>query len=41
MREVLWSFAAFALVESRTLEAGAAYSVVESYVLGDAEKMRT
>lgn len=38
---VAWSFAAFALMESRTLAAGAAYSIVESFVLGSAEKVRT
>lgn len=41
MRKVLWSFEAFALVESRTLAEGPVYSVVESYVLGGAEKVRT
>jgi RNA 2',3'-cyclic 3'-phosphodiesterase len=41
MRKVEWSFAEFALVESRTLEKGPVYSVVESYVLGGAEKVRT
>jgi 2'-5' RNA ligase len=41
MPEVSWSFDAFALVESRTLAEGPVYSVVESYVLGSAEKMRT
>ncbi len=41
MRKVLWSFEAFALIESRTLAAGPVYSVVESYVLGSAEKVRT
>jgi RNA 2',3'-cyclic 3'-phosphodiesterase len=41
MRPVAWSFAAFALIESRTLGSGAAYSIVESFVLGDAEKVRT
>jgi RNA 2',3'-cyclic 3'-phosphodiesterase len=41
MRPVAWSFAAFALIESRTLAAGAAYSVVESFVLGSTEKVRT
>ena len=39
--EVSWSFDAFALIESRTLAEGPVYSVVESYVLGGAEKMRT
>jgi 2'-5' RNA ligase len=41
MPEVSWSFDAFALIESRTLPEGPVYSVVESYVLGDAEKMLT
>ena len=41
MRAVTWSFPAFALIESRTLESGPLYSVVESFVLGDAEKVRT
>ena len=41
MRQVLWSFDAFALVESRTLPEGPVYSVVESFVLGSAEKVRT
>jgi 2'-5' RNA ligase len=39
MRKVPWSFDAFALVESRTLAEGPVYSVVESYVLGGAEKL--
>ena len=41
MREVPWSFDAFALVESRTLAEGPVYSVVESYVLDDAQRVRT
>ena len=41
MREVQWSFDAFALIESRTLPEGPVYSVVESYLLGGAEKVRT
>ena len=41
MRKVLWSFDAFALVESRTLPEGPVYSVVESFVLGSTEKVRT
>ncbi|HEV2228456.1 MAG TPA: RNA 2',3'-cyclic phosphodiesterase [Steroidobacteraceae bacterium] len=41
MRKVQWSFDAFALIESRTLAEGPVYSVVESYVLGGAEKVRT
>jgi 2'-5' RNA ligase len=40
-RKVEWSFDEFALIESRTLETGPVYSVVESYVLGSAEKVRT
>lgn len=40
VQKVLWSFEAFALVESRTLAEGPVYSVVESYVLGDSEKLR-
>ena len=40
MRKVLWSFDSFALVESRTLAEGPVYSVVESYVLGGAERLR-
>jgi RNA 2',3'-cyclic 3'-phosphodiesterase len=41
MRKVEWSFDEFSLIESRTLEEGPVYSVVESYVLGGAEKVRT
>ena len=41
MRSVSWSFDEFALIESRTLPEGPVYSVVESYVLGSAEKVRT
>jgi 2'-5' RNA ligase len=41
MSRVPWSFGAFALVESRTLAEGPVYSVVESYVLGGAEKVAT
>jgi RNA 2',3'-cyclic 3'-phosphodiesterase len=41
MRPITWSFDAFALVESRTLSGGPVYSVVESFVLGSAEKVRT
>jgi 2'-5' RNA ligase len=41
MRPITWSFAAFTLVESRTLSTGPVYSVVESFVLGSAEKVRT
>jgi 2'-5' RNA ligase len=40
MRKVQWSFDEFVLMESRTLEQGPVYSVVESYVLGSAEKVR-
>ena len=39
VRNVQWSFDEFALIESRTLAEGPVYSVVESYVLGDAQKM--
>ena len=39
-RSVAWSFAQFALVESRTLPAGPVYSVVDSFVLANAEKLR-
>lgn len=41
MRRVLWSFDSFALIESRTLPEGPVYSVVESFVLGSADKMCT
>jgi RNA 2',3'-cyclic 3'-phosphodiesterase len=41
MRRVEWSFDEFALIESRTLEKGPVYSVVESYLLGGTEKVRT
>jgi RNA 2',3'-cyclic 3'-phosphodiesterase len=41
MRQVLWSFDSFALIESRTLPGGPVYSVVESFVLGSADKMCT
>lgn len=41
MRKVDWSFGAFALIESRTLAEGPVYSVVESFLLGGAEKLRT
>jgi RNA 2',3'-cyclic 3'-phosphodiesterase len=41
MRRVEWSFDEFALIESRTLEKGPVYSVVESYLLGSTEKVRT
>ncbi len=41
MRKVPWSFDAFALVESRTLAEGPVYSVVESYLLGNAKKVGT
>jgi 2'-5' RNA ligase len=35
---LLWSFDAFALIESRTEPAGPAYSVIEAYLLAKAEK---
>jgi 2'-5' RNA ligase len=38
---VRWQCAAFALVESRTAAAGSVYSVLESYLLGKREKLRT
>jgi RNA 2',3'-cyclic 3'-phosphodiesterase len=41
MREVKWGFDSFALIESRTLAEGPVYSVVGSYLLGSAEKVRT
>jgi RNA 2',3'-cyclic 3'-phosphodiesterase len=41
MRPVRWEFAAFALIESRTLETGPVYSVCESYALVEAQKVRT
>jgi RNA 2',3'-cyclic 3'-phosphodiesterase len=41
MREVEWRFDGFALIESRTDPAGAVYSMVESYPLFGAEKVRT
>ena len=41
IREVQWSFDAFALIESRTLPEGPVYSVVEPYLLGGGEKVRT
>ena len=37
-RAVTWVLDAFALVESRTSAAGAAYSVVQSYLLVKREK---
>jgi RNA 2',3'-cyclic 3'-phosphodiesterase len=40
MRPVEWRFDSFALIESRTLETGPVYSVVESYALSDSEKLR-
>lgn len=40
IRPVDWRFDRFALLESRTLETGPVYSVVESYALGDSEKLR-
>jgi 2'-5' RNA ligase len=41
MLEVRWRFDSFALLESRTLPEGPVYSVVGSYLLGSAEKVRT
>lgn len=41
VQKVLWRFDAFALIESRTLAEGPLYSVVESYLLGNAEKLHT
>jgi 2'-5' RNA ligase len=41
MRPVQWSFEAFALIESRTLPSGPAYSIVESYTLCGAGKVGT
>ncbi len=41
MLEVRWRFDSFALLESRTLREGPVYSVVGSYLLGSAEKVRT
>lgn len=41
MGKVHWSFESFGLVESRTLAEGPVYSVVDSYVLGGAEKVPT
>jgi len=38
LRPVVWRFAAFTLLESRTEESGAVYSVVESYSLIKTEK---
>jgi 2'-5' RNA ligase len=40
MSAVEWRFDSFALIESRTLETGPVYSVVESYALSDSEKLR-
>ncbi len=39
MGGVLWSFDSFALIASRTLPERPVYSVVESYLLGSAEKV--
>jgi 2'-5' RNA ligase len=41
IRAVEWIFASFALIESRTHETGAVYSVLESYTLNGSEKCRT
>lgn len=41
IRPVRWEFDAFALVESHTLAAGPLYSVIESYALVNAQKVRT
>ncbi len=41
IRPLRWQFTAFALIESRTLAAGPAYSVIGSYPLVEAEKVRT
>ena len=41
LRPLQWCFEAFALIESRTHPGGAAYSIVESYSLVGAEKVRT
>jgi RNA 2',3'-cyclic 3'-phosphodiesterase len=38
LRGVVWRFAAFALLESRTEQSGAVYSVIESYSLVKTEK---
>ena len=38
---VSWKCAEFALVESRTVATGSVYSVLESYLLGKGEKLRT
>jgi 2'-5' RNA ligase len=40
LQPVLWRFEAFALIESRTDPAGPVYSVIESYLLVKAEKVR-
>jgi RNA 2',3'-cyclic 3'-phosphodiesterase len=41
IRAVRWEFAAFALVESRTLAGGPVYSVIESYALVETQIVRT
>jgi 2'-5' RNA ligase len=41
LRPVRWRFDTFALIESRTHAAGAAYSIVECYPLVDSKKVRT
>jgi RNA 2',3'-cyclic 3'-phosphodiesterase len=40
LRALAWSFDAFALVDSRTASSGPVYSVIESYPLVKAEKVR-
>jgi RNA 2',3'-cyclic 3'-phosphodiesterase len=40
MHAAEWRCDSFALIESRTLETGPVYSVVESYALSDSEKLR-
>ena len=41
IRRVEWGFDEFALLDSRTMEKGPVYSVVESYLLASTEKART
>jgi RNA 2',3'-cyclic 3'-phosphodiesterase len=40
MRPLAWFFDRFCLIESRTLSEGVAYSIVESYALDGADKVR-